>query len=189
MSAETSHVADIASGTATNEKKPTPKRPEPAVARKAIPRSAEMLQDTQPGWPNADVMKFFEDSRERLREAFEQANGRFDHVRHAARDTSEVLQDCHSATISGLKEISEHTLEHVQADVDRLFDLGRSLTEAKSLPEVLQIQGEYVREAFEQNLARTKTFGELATTLFKSTFEPFQSGMVNVISQAKKRAR
>jgi phasin family protein len=187
MSAETTHVADISSGAAAAEKKPTPKRPEPAP-RKPANKGPEMVQDTQPGWPNVDVVKFFDDSRERLRETFEQASGRFDHVRHAARDTSEVLQDCHQATISGLKEINEQTIEHIQADVDRLFDLGRSITEAKSLPEVMQIQGEYIREAFEQNLSRTKTLTELATNLFKATYEPFQTGMANVISQARKRS-
>lgn len=188
MSAETSPIADMPSGVAANEKKPAQKRPEPIAPRKAIPRGGEMVQDTQPGWSNVDVLKFFEDSRERLKEAFEQASGRFDHVRHAARDTSEVLQDCHSATLSGVKELSEQTLEHLQADMDRLFDLSRSLTDAKSLPEVLQIQGEYLRETFEQNIARTKTLGEFATNLFKATYEPFQTGMANVISQARKRA-
>ncbi|MFO1186049.1 MAG: phasin family protein [Alphaproteobacteria bacterium] len=187
MSAETSPIADIPSGVATNEKKPATKRPEAVPPRKAAQRP-NVLQDTQPGWPNVDVVKFFDESRERLKEAFEQANGRFDHVRHAARDTSEVLQDCHSATISGLKEISEQTLEHLQADVDRLFDLGRSMTDAKSLPELLQIQGDFLRESIEQNLARTKTMGELTANLFKTTCEPLQTGIANVISQARKRA-
>jgi phasin family protein len=141
-----------------------------------------------PNWPSVDVVKYFDDSRERLREAFEQATGRFEHVRSAARDTSEVLQDCHTATIAGLKEINEHALEGVQSDMDRLFDYGRQLAEVKSVPEALEAHGTFVRQSFETGLERVRAMSEMSANLFKSAFEPFQSGMSNVIEQAKKRA-
>jgi hypothetical protein len=187
MSAETSQIADI-SGAATSDKKPSAKRPE-AGHRKPPHRSGpEVVQDTAPGWPNMDVVKHFEETRERLREAFEQASGRLDHVRSAARDTGDVLHECHSASISGLKELNERAIEQLHADVDRLFDYGRSLLEVKSLSQILQINGDFLRENFESQLERTRTMGELSANLIKSTIEPLQTGMANVVSQARKRA-
>lgn len=198
MSAETNQFTDIPSGNAA-EKKPAPKAasgaPHTGAAnagpRKVPPQGSgsgpKVIQDTA-AWPNVDVVKYFDESRERLKDAFEQATGRFEHVRCAARDTSEVLQDCHTATIAGLKEINEHALEGVQSDMDRLFDYGRQLSEVKSVPEVLEAHSAFVREAFETHLERVRSLSEMSANLFKSTFEPFQSGMANVLSQAKKRA-
>jgi hypothetical protein len=187
MSAETSQIADI-SGAAASDKKPSPKRPETGPRKPPHRSGPEVVQDIAPGGLNMDVVKYFEESRERVREAFEQASGRFDHVRSAARDTGEVLHDCHSASISGLKELNERAIEQMHTDVDRLFDYGRSLLDVKSLSQILQINGEFLRESFESQLERTRTMGELSANLMKSTFEPLQTGMANVLNQARKRA-
>lgn len=192
MSAETSHITDISA--AASDKKP--KRPEQTASgasasqaqtqRKPMPRQESSQNGS--AWGNVDVVKFFDEGRERLREAFEQASGRFEHVRCAARDTSDVLQDCHTATISGIKEINEHALENLQTDIDRMFDYGRQITDAKTLSDVLEANGTFVRESLETSMQRARTFGELSANLVRSTFEPFQSGMANVLAQARKRS-
>ncbi len=192
MSAETSPYNEIpsASTTSATEKKPATKRVETAAsspnpnARKA--KGPEVTQDATPAWP-IDVTKFFDESRERLRAAFDQASDRFEHVRSTARDTSDVLQDCHSSVISNLKDINEQTLEGLHQEVDRIFDYGRQVTEVKSLSELLEAHGNFVRDSFAAGINRARALNEMSVSLFKASFEPLQSGMANVISQAKKR--
>jgi hypothetical protein len=187
MSAETSHVTDISSGAATNEKKTAPKRPEVAV-RKPVPRNGPEPSQEAAGWPNVDVVKFFDESRERMRQAFDQASGRFDHVRSAARESSEVLQDCHTAAISSIKEMNEQALDRVQTDVDRFFEYGRTLSGVKSLSDFIQAHGDFVRESMESQLEQARSMSEMSANLFKTAFEPLQTGMANMMSQAKKRS-
>ena len=109
-------------------------------------------------------------------------------MRSAARDTSDVLQDCHSATVSGLKEISERTFEHVQEDVERVYDYSRSLSGVKSLAELAQINNEFVRAIFESRMEQLRAVSELTSSMLKSSMEPLQSGMSNVMEQARKRS-
>ena len=199
MSAETSHITDIsggASGTAASPKKPIEKpsveKPQQAkrVGAAPIPTGATRQSSEAGSWPmpSLDVGKFFEDSRERLREAFDQANGRFDTVRAAARETGDVCQECHVAAISGIKDLNEHLLELAQTEVDRGYDFFKAATEVKGVSELMQLQTDYLRESMETQLDQTRALTELTMNIFKSSFAPLQTGISNVIEKARKRS-
>jgi phasin family protein len=182
MSAETSNLTDI-SGAATSPKKVQAKRVENGAAGQTAKRPAV---EAAPGWPGV-AGKFFEDSRDRVREAFEQANGRFDTLRLAARDTSDVLQESHGAAIAGIKDLHEHFFEVVQGEVDRGYEFLRAAAETKGLSELVQLQTDYLRESLETQLEHGKTTAELFSSLFKSALAPLQTGFSSVIENARKR--
>jgi hypothetical protein len=198
MSAETSHITDIsggASGTAA-----TPKKPQQAkrVEVSPTPASASANSSSQkrpalgaaawPTLPSMDVTKFFEESRERLREAFEQANGRFDTFRSAARDTGDVCQECQAAALTGIKDLSEQVFENVQSEMDRGYEFLRSATEAKGVGELMQLQADYIRESMGTQVEQGKALTELTVSLFKSTFAPWQAGLSTIMDNARKRS-
>ncbi|MFZ1988609.1 MAG: phasin family protein [Alphaproteobacteria bacterium] len=195
MSAETSPISDI-SGAATNSAA-APKKPQqakridvtsaPASAEPKRPASKE-AEAAWPSMPQMDVAKFFEEGRERLKEAFEQANGRFDNMRGAARDAGNVCQESQVACLSGLKDINEHIFDLVQSEIDRSYDFMRSASEVKGVSELVQLQADYLRDTMETQAEQAKAFSELTTTLFKSTFGPLQQGFATVFENARKRS-
>ena len=196
MSAETSHITDIsggASGTAASPKKPAEKAQQAKRAGVA-PSTAGAARQTSgqasawPTMPTMDVAKFFEESRDRVREAFEQANGRFDNVRAAARETGDVCQECQVAAINGIKDLNEHILELAQGEVDRGYDFLRAATEAKGVSELVQLQADYFRESLETQVEQSKALTELTMNIFKSSFAPLQSGMTAIFENARKRS-
>jgi len=193
MSAETAPISDI-SGAATNSA--APKKPQQAkrIDVASAPASAEPKRPASkegeaawPGMPQMDVAKFFEEGRERLKEAFEQANGRFDNMRGAARDAGNVCQESQVACLAGLKDINEHIFELTQSEIDRGYDFLRSASEVKGVSELVQLQADYLRDTMETQVEQAKALSELTTTLFKATFEPLQQGFATVIENARKR--
>jgi hypothetical protein len=191
MSAETSQVTDIsggASGTAASAKKaPQAKRVGDAPkngAASGTSRSAET--STWPTMPTVDVVKFFEDGRQRMREAFEQANGRFDTIRNAARETGDVLQECQVAAMTGYKDLHEQVFDHMQAEIERGYDFLRSATAAKSVSDLMQLQTDYLRDSMETQMDRSKSFAEASYNIFKSTFSPLQASFATMMDKARK---
>ncbi len=192
MSAETSPIPEIpgaatSSAAATPKKPPQAKRIEPAAPMTSAEAKGSSSKDASSVWPQLDVTKFFEESRERLQEAFEQANGRFDSLRGAARDAGNVCQEAHVATISGLKDINEHVFEHMQSEIDRGYDFLRAASEVKGVGDLMQLQTDFLRETMETQLAQTKALTELTSNLFRSAFEPLQQGFSTVMENARKR--
>jgi phasin family protein len=186
MSAETSQVTDI-SGTsgaipAAPKKAAAPKK-STAQTKSSAPSAAEAMA----AWPNVDVAKFFEEGRERVREAFEQVNGRFEGARSTARESSELLLQSNSAVLSGFRDMSERVFDGIQSDLDRAHDCFKAATEAKDVSELVQIQTDFVRESLEAQLEQSRALADAATGIFKSAFEPLQSGMASVLEKAGKR--
>jgi len=194
MSAETAPIPDI-SGAATNASGAS-KKPQQAkrIDVTSAPASAESKRpasrEADPAWPSMpqmDVAKFFEEGRERLKAAFEQANNRFDSLRGAARDAGNVCQESQVACLAGLKDINEHIFELVQSEIDRGYDFIRSASDVKGVSELMQLQADYLRDTMETQTEQAKALSELATNLFKSTFEPLQQGFATVVENSRKR--
>lgn len=192
MSAETSPISDISSAAANSAT--APKKPQQAKRIEVTPGPAgtepKRAKEAEAAWPNLpqmDVAKFFEEGRERLKEAFEQANGRFDNLRGAARDAGNVCQESQVACLAGLKDINEHIFELAQSEIDRGYDFLRSASEVKGVSELVQLQADYLRDTMETQTEQLKALSELTTTLFKSTFEPLQQGFATVLENARKR--
>lgn len=195
MSAETAPVTDI-SGTATSSASAAPKKSPQQAKRIDVAPSAEpkrLSKEPASSWPGMsvppmDVTKFFEESRERLKEVFEQANGKFDNLREAARDTGEVCHEAQCAALSGIKDINEHLYELVQSEVDRGYDFLRAATQAKGVSELVQLQADYVRDSMETQLEQAKALTDLTTNLFKSAYAPLQQGFATIVENARKRS-
>ena len=192
MSAETSHLTDIsggASGTAASPKKATPTKrvgdaPKAGTASSSAGRPAEAT--AWPTMPTVDVVKFFEDSRERMREVFEQANGRFDTLRSAARETGDVFQESPIAALSSCKDLNEQLLDLVQTEVDRGYDFLKSATEVKGVGDLMQLQSDYIRESWESQIDRGKSIAETAYSIFKQALSPLQTGFSTVVDKVRK---
>jgi len=191
MSAETSPISDIsgaATGSAATPKKPAQaKRIDVASAPMGTEPKKPSKEGELPNFTPIDVTKFFEESRERLKEAFDQANSRFDTLRGAARDASNVCRESQVACLSGLKELNEHVFDLVQSEIDRSHDFLRSASEVEGVSELVQLQADYLRDSMETQAEQAKAFAELATSLFKATFEPLQHGFSTALENARKR--
>jgi hypothetical protein len=196
MSAETSPISDI-SGAATSSAAAPQKKPQqakridvtagPTGTAETKRLSAKEPASAWPGMPQMDVAKFFEESRDRLKDAFEQANGRFDGLRDAARDAGNVCQESQVAALASLKDINEHMFDLVQSEVDRGYDFLRASTQAKGVSQLMQLQADYVRDTMETQVEQAKALSELTTSFFKSAFGPLQSGFTAVLENARKK--
>ena len=190
LSAETSPTPDVP-GTAAISAASAPKKPPQAKrVETAIPINTpepKVAKESTAAWPQLDVAKFFEESRGRLKDAFEKANGQFDNLRGVARETGNVCQEAHVATLAGLKDINEHIFEFTQTEIDRGYDFLRAAADVRGISDLFQLQTDFLRETMETQVEQAKALSELTSNLFKSAFEPLQAGMSSIAEKARKR--
>jgi hypothetical protein len=134
-----------------------------------------------------EVSKFFEESRERLQQVLTQANGRFVTLRSATAEGGDMLKDGQTAALTSIKELNEQIFELAQEEVGRGYDWLKACAEAKTLPELVQIQSDYLRETMEARVNNAKTLTDLTSHILKSTIVPTQNAFAHLMNTMRKR--
>jgi phasin len=101
--------------------------------------------------PN-EVRDFAEKSVEQARKAFEGFSGAAQKA-IASVDTSALPFSV------GAKDVGVTALSYAEANVKAAFDLAQKLVQAKDVQEVLQLQGEFVKNQFAAIQEQTKELG------------------------------
>lgn len=169
-------------------KSATPKAPKTVMAAAAEPEvkfkpqpepeRVETPASEAPFGPTA-FLKLGEDLRERvvagattMRDAFKNFGGQFGFMRESAGETAEAVRESISLAGQGVREVNLQLVEFAQKDLNRFFDLQKSLLQAKSIKEVLEIQSDYLKTQIDYQVKQMRAINEMAVEAAKEAAEP-----------------
>ena len=125
------------------------------------------------------VQAIAEDSVSKARETY----GKFNTV---AKDNAKVLEDVFAAAQAGAKSIGDKVLKNTETNAEAAFDAAQALARAKTLPEFLRLQTQFVQQQMTTAGAQSKELFELSTKVAQQTFESLNSAASKTFEQMKK---
>jgi len=128
-----------------------------------------------------NVQAFAEDSVVKTREAYNKMNT-------VAQDGAKVIEEVMLAAHAGAKSIGEKVLHNTVANTEAAFDAAQAIARAKTLPEVMRLQTNFLQQQFAIAGAQSKELFELSTKVAKQTLETVNSAASKTFEQIKKTA-
>ena len=126
-----------------------------------------------------NVQAFAIDSVTKSREAF-------DKISHVAQDQAKVAEDLMIATQAGAKTIGGKIMENTARNTHAVFDAAEAMARARSLPEAMQLQAQFMQQQMALAGAQTKELFELSTRVAQQTFETINATAAKSFDQMKK---
>lgn len=126
-----------------------------------------------------NVQAFAIDSVTKSREAF-------DKMAHVAQDQAKAAEELLIATQAGAKTIGGKIVENTARNTHAVFDAAEAMARARSLPEAMQLQAQFMQQQMTLAGAQTKELFELSTRVAQQAFETFNSTAAKTFDQVKK---
>jgi phasin family protein len=93
----------------------------------------------------------------------------------AAQDGAKVATEIADTAWSSTKMLNEKVVQNVATNFDAAFETAQKIASAKSLPEIIKLQSEYLQAAASQANQQTKEFVDLSTRATQHLFEKAQA--------------
>ncbi len=160
----------------------------PVVTADAVPASVKSGPLPAPTEVLETALEQVGAVREALRQTGETTleNGRvaYDRLKKAAEETSGAMEAAYGVAQKGLAEINAKAMEAFKVNSDASFEFARALSGAKSLSDVLALQGEHARKGFEALTAQTKEIASLAQKVAADAAGPISSKLTKGFNAA-----
>lgn len=167
------------------ETKPVAAKPAPeAVA--ATPAQTQSFQPAKAPEVATDILQAaavpVANLQEMLRVATESSVERsklaYERMRSSAEETTETLESAFKVASDGSTAISNKAIDLLRLNANSFFDLAKSLTEAKSLSDVVVLQTQFARTQFETFSAQAKEISGLVQKVATDTAAPLNAAAV-----------
>ncbi|MCB1521427.1 MAG: phasin family protein [Hyphomicrobiaceae bacterium] len=126
-----------------------------------------------------NVQAIAEEGVQKTREAY----GKISAV---AKDNAKVLEDVVLATQAGAKAIGEKMLHNTNINTEAAFDAAQAIARAKTLPELMRLQADFMQQQFAVAGAQSKELFELSAKVAKQTIETVNAAATKSFEQIKK---
>jgi phasin family protein len=158
------------------------------AARKAAPKAARAAQQRNETVTNTNFFNGFEavpafapfqtmfaDANERSQELVKKSQKIAGELADLARANVEAVVAASRVAAEGARSIGQDVVAKQRDSVEQAADAIRSLAEAKSPTEYLQLQGEYARASFDRAVAETSKLTESLVKLAGEAFQPLSN--------------
>ena len=131
---------------------------------------------------------FIENQRERIPVSTDQLRERIDSIRTATADAGDVIRSSASIAADGTRAVNLQILENAQDDANRFFEMTKELTQASSIRQAAEIQGQYIREQFQTGVKNTREIAEMVTQVSRDSIEPISKSVTDTFKTLRKAA-
>jgi phasin family protein len=123
----------------------------------------------------APFQTLFADANERSQELAKKTQKVAEELADLARANVEALVEAGRVASEGARSIGQDVVATSRDRVEQTADAIRSLAEAKSPTEYLQLQGEFARASFDRSVAETSKLTESLVKLAGEAFQPLSN--------------
>lgn len=116
----------------------------------------------------------FEDIATKSREAMELGMKAVDVAATRSRGNVDVLLESSRVASGAFEAIAKEVAEYFKQRVERTTSAARALTQAKSVPELVQMQGDFARAEFAAAISETTRFSQAMFAAVSAIFAPLQ---------------
>jgi phasin family protein len=158
------------------------------AARKTAPKAARVAQERIETVTNSNFINGFEavpafapfqslfaDANERSQELVKKGQKVAEELADLARSNVEAIVEAGRVAAEGARSIGQDVVASSRDGVEQAADAIRSLAEAKSPTEYLQLQGEFARSQFDRAVAETSKLTESLVKLAGEAFQPLSN--------------
>jgi len=158
------------------------------VARKAAPKAARVAQKRIETVTNTNFFNGFEavpafapfqtlfaDANERSQDLVKRSQKVAEELADLTRANVEAIVEAGRVASEGARSIGQDVVASSRDGVEQAADAIRSLAEAKSPTEYLQLQGEFARASFDRAVAETSKLTESLVKLAGEAFQPISN--------------
>lgn len=126
-----------------------------------------------------NIQALAEDGVQKSREAYYKLNS-------AAKDGVKVVEEVMLATQAGAKAIGEKIMHNTSVNTEAAFDAAQALARAKTLPELVRLQADFVQQQMAVAGAQSKELFELSAKVAKQTLDTVNAAASKSFEQLKK---
>lgn len=119
-------------------------------------------------------------------EGVQKSRDAFHKMSSVAKDNVKVVEDVMLASQAGAKAIGEKILHNTTVNTEAAFDAAQAIARAKTLPEVVRLQADFLQQQFAVAGAQSKELFELSTKVAKQTLETVNAAATKSFEQLKK---
>ena len=119
----------------------------------------------------------------------EQARKAFGSFIGSARRAADSAQDSTELARTNAQDIYTRSLDYAEQHVRAAFDLAQKIANARSFPEAMQLQAEYVRERFSAMQAQAKDLGGLTQGALQQGAERAKAAMQQGVEETRKAVK
>ena len=123
----------------------------------------------------APFQSFFADANERSQDLVKKSQKVAEELADLARANVEAVVEAGRVASEGARSIGQDVVASSRDGVEQAADAIRSLAEAKSPTEYLQLQGEFARSQFDRAVAETSKLTESLVKLAGQAFQPISN--------------
>jgi phasin family protein len=123
----------------------------------------------------APFQSLFADANERSQDLTKKSQKVAEELADLARANVEALVEASRVAAEGARSIGQDVVASSRDGVEQAADAIRSLAEAKSPTEYLQLQGEFARASFDRAVAETSKLTESLVKLAGEAFQPLSN--------------
>jgi phasin family protein len=99
----------------------------------------------------------------------------FEKTATATQDGAKALTEIADTAWGSTKMLNEKLMQNLTANFEATFTAAHAIATAKSLPEILKLQNDYVQKLTAQATEQTKEFVDLSTRASQHVFEKVQA--------------
>jgi phasin family protein len=93
----------------------------------------------------------------------------------ATQDSAKALTEIADSAWGSTKMLNEKLMQNLTANFEATFTAAHAIATAKSLPEILKLQSDYIQKLTAQATQQTKEFVDLSTRASQHVFEKAQA--------------
>jgi phasin family protein len=144
-----------------------------AAAQKRIEPVTHNFFDSLPAF--APFQSLFSDANDRSQELVKKSQKVAEELADLARANVEAIVEAGRVASEGARTIGQDVVATQRNSVEQAADAIRSLAEAKSPTEYLQLQSEFARASFDRAVAESSKFTESLVKLAGEAFQPLSN--------------
>ena len=127
-------------------------------------------------------------SSDAMKHSFDRAAKSYDSFASFNKETMEALIQSASATSKGLEAINAEALAFSKQQIEDSVAAAKAAMTSKSVQELVEIQSDFAKSAFESFVGQATKLGEMFTALAKETAEPINgrtAAFMEIIQSAR----
>lgn len=128
-----------------------------------------------------NVQSMAQDTVANSRKAYEKATS-------LAESGAKVVEELISATQTGTRTIVDKVSENTRSNIETAFATAGALAAAKSVPELMRLQGEYVQQQVSAAADQAKELLELSAKVAKDTYDAMNTAATKSMENVRKSA-
>jgi phasin len=121
-----------------------------------------------------------------IEQSFAKAQSSYGAMSATTKKNMEALQEVISTSHNEARTIGDKVVRNAETNAEAFFKAANALARAKTLPEFVRAQSDYVQYQMTATEAQGKELFELSTKVAQQTFESLSSMMMRGFEQLKK---